>query len=167
VKWEHFSGMLRKLIDRMATPLDLPARLVLGVPLLLLSIGTCRLITELFAAAFLIAFAIACFQSKSAVNRLMWITWIVWLFSLFSPFDIALRRGDAFRVKMVKVVATNHSLVGVRKAKAAGLVENVDYVTYPCHFSRPFEKSALLISIPTSYNIRTPIIWNLFLKHED
>ena len=84
----------------------------------------------------------------------------LWIVVLFAPYDLAVRSSGRFSCRVVPVVYTacSHSRNEIEQAISSGLRENVEFLDYGGHSCLFRVRHALLISVPSSCQIRTPLL---------
>ena len=143
---------------RELTGKPVPIEIVLfGGGILCLTSFSNKTIVELLgllSVAFLLA---GLFKPSGRWLRLWRIASVVWLLALFSPVDIALRPADTVSVRWVRVVYGANTSSTARRMQREGLVGNRDYVNYPGSSLLVPCRRVILLSIPTTLAIRTPL----------
>lgn len=113
-----------------------------NVPILLFAIACCSLIG-----------AHHHFAKKPFIKRrfIVWYTLCVLTYvSLLSPVDLCARRTHSFSVRVCRIIYVHDSLDSVRRAKAAGEKENVDFVVYHCNALFGPASWALVVCVPST-----------------
>jgi hypothetical protein len=116
-----------------------------------------KFLVELFALLTL-TFLVVGLLKASGKWLLLWrIAGVLWLLSLLSPLDVILRSGGTISIRWVRVVYGADASLMVRRTLPESFVENRNYVNYPSRSLLIPCRSALLLTLPTSLKIKTPI----------
>jgi hypothetical protein len=95
-------------------------------------------------------------MATAFIFRKSWSSWTVillyclWIAATLSPVDVAIRSGSSFKVHLVKVFYSSESSEkALDHARSENLIENVDFVIYPCG-SPASPNRAILFVMPLS-----------------
>jgi hypothetical protein len=134
--------------------------LLMGLPVVLLSLFSFRFLTELAAIVCLISWLLS-FHGVGPRYSFR-ISWLLWVLSLFCPLDVAVRASSAFGVRIVPIVDVSHTQRVVRCLETLGKKQDRDFLAYPASALIIPVSRAVLIMVPASYLPTTPFSSRLY-----
>ena len=150
-------AFLRKLLSSTGEQVPRPMTLFLCLLVIPLTMVACHFLTELLAILLLVAGLANLLAKRPMLARQFAVVFIIWSLSLFAPIDLAVKNTNVLVVKLVPVVNLHHGSERIMELESEGKVEGRDYAVYRCSPEFIRARWAILIGLPVSLPLKTPI----------